>query len=111
VNDVTVTKGQVTDLGQLIRNTQGREQIFQVVDMDLGSFGFQYGGAPRQHAFVTKCSETLSILQDAATLSSGASLSPRLGHGQLNFTSGRCLLIHLLFCQSPLPATQVALAR
>jgi rhamnogalacturonan endolyase len=60
VNDITVSSGQATDLGQLIWKTQGREQIFQVGDLDRKSLGFQYGGAPRQHALVTKCPANLT---------------------------------------------------
>lgn len=59
VNDISVAKDQVTDLGQLTWQTQNRTMIFQVGDLDRKSLGFQYGGAPREHALVIKCPANL----------------------------------------------------
>jgi rhamnogalacturonan endolyase len=62
VNDVTVRKSQLTFLGELTWKTQGRRSIFQIGDLDRKSLGFQYGGAPYQHALVTKCPADLTYI-------------------------------------------------
>ncbi|KAI1309547.1 rhamnogalacturonate lyase [Xylaria venustula] len=58
-NDVAVTKSRKTDLGRLEWDVSTKEKIFQVGDFDRTSYGFQYGGAPDQHALVAKCPENL----------------------------------------------------
>jgi rhamnogalacturonan endolyase len=61
-NDVTVSKGKVTSLKTLTWKTQGRKQIFQVGELDRKSLGFQYGGAPHQHALVAKCPANINYI-------------------------------------------------
>lgn len=55
-NDVQVKKNGALNLGSLtwaISTT--RKRLFQVGDFDRKDLGFQYGGAPYQHALVAKC--------------------------------------------------------
>ncbi|KAI0544502.1 rhamnogalacturonate lyase [Xylaria curta] len=58
-NDVSVEKSRATDLGDLIWDVSNKTRIFQVGDFDRMSYGFQYGGAPFQHALVASCPENL----------------------------------------------------
>ncbi|KAI0431761.1 rhamnogalacturonate lyase [Xylaria sp. FL1042] len=58
-NDVAVTKSRKTDLGSLTWDISTKTKIFQVGDFDRTSYGFQYGGAPDQHALVASCPENL----------------------------------------------------
>lgn len=60
VDNVAVTKGKTTALGNVAWKTQGRKPIFQIGDLDRKSLGFQYGGAPHQHALVAKCPANLA---------------------------------------------------
>jgi rhamnogalacturonan endolyase len=67
-NDVLVTNKKKTDLGQLTWKTQGRESIFQIGNLDRTSLGFAYGGAPHQHALVSKCPANLTYtIQESST--------------------------------------------
>lgn len=59
-NDVVVRKRKSTELGHLKWKTQGRKNIFQIGDLDRTATGFAYGGAPHQHALVTKCPANLT---------------------------------------------------
>ncbi|RWA08559.1 hypothetical protein EKO27_g6551 [Xylaria grammica] len=54
-NNITVTKSRNTNLGTLKWNVSKKTKIFQVGDFDRTSYGFQYGGAPNQHALVASC--------------------------------------------------------
>lgn len=54
-NDVTVSNGATTDLGSFLWNVPNATQIFRIGDFDRTAKGFQYGGAPYQHALVEKC--------------------------------------------------------
>ncbi|RDW92676.1 hypothetical protein BP5796_02070 [Coleophoma crateriformis] len=62
INDVTVSKGKKTTLGDIVWKTQGRKQIFQLGDLDRKSLGFKYGGAPHEHALVAKCPANLTYV-------------------------------------------------
>ncbi|KKK17913.1 hypothetical protein P175DRAFT_0481919 [Aspergillus ochraceoroseus IBT 24754] len=59
-NDVTVKKGQRTQLGKVSWTISPRQKIFQLGDFDRKSLGFQYGGAPHQHALVDNCPANLT---------------------------------------------------
>ncbi|KAI0118219.1 rhamnogalacturonate lyase [Nemania sp. FL0031] len=59
LNDVTVTKSRTKDLGRLSWAVSKKTKIFQVGDFDRTSYGFQYGGAPDQHALVASCPANL----------------------------------------------------
>ncbi|KAI1198264.1 rhamnogalacturonate lyase [Nemania serpens] len=54
-NDVVVTKSRTKDLGRLSWAVSKKTKLFQVGDFDRTSYGFQYGGAPDQHALVANC--------------------------------------------------------
>lgn len=54
-NDVTVSNGAATDLSSLKWTVPNTTQIFRIGDFDRTAKGFQYGGAPYQHALVEKC--------------------------------------------------------
>lgn len=54
-NDVVVTKSRTKDLGRLNWAVSKKTKLFQVGDFDRTSYGFQYGGAPDQHALVANC--------------------------------------------------------
>ncbi|TRX88384.1 hypothetical protein FHL15_010697 [Xylaria flabelliformis] len=58
-NDIAVEKSRTADLGTLTWDVSNKTQIFQVGDFDRMSYGFQYGGAPFQHALVASCPENL----------------------------------------------------
>ncbi|KAI1747268.1 rhamnogalacturonate lyase [Xylaria castorea] len=58
-NDVAVTKSSMTNIGSLTWEVSNKTKIFQVGDFDRTSYGFQYGGAPNQHALVANCPENL----------------------------------------------------
>lgn len=62
LNDVSVSASDTSDLGTLEWTTQDRELIFQIGDMDRKSLGFQYGGAPHQHALVASCPANLTFI-------------------------------------------------
>lgn len=62
INDVTVTNQKTTNLGAVTWKTQNRDRIFQVGNMDRTSIGFLYGGAPHEHALVTKCPANLTFV-------------------------------------------------
>jgi rhamnogalacturonan endolyase len=53
--DVVVGAGRATDLRNLAWPVSHRTKLFQVGDFDRYSYGFQYGGAPHQHALVDEC--------------------------------------------------------
>lgn len=59
-NEVTVKKGKQTQLGKLKWTVSPRKKVFQVGDFDRKSLGFQYGGAPHQHALVDNCPANLT---------------------------------------------------
>jgi rhamnogalacturonan endolyase len=59
-NDVVVEQAKNRQLGKLTWETQGREQIFQVGELDRKALGFKYAGSPRQHALVTNCPADLT---------------------------------------------------
>ncbi|SPQ19210.1 91248076-cdc2-4831-98e6-2ed04e510963 [Thermothielavioides terrestris] len=54
-NGVAVATGKTTRLGTLAWAVSNRTRLFQVGDFDRYSYGFLYGGAPRQHALVASC--------------------------------------------------------
>lgn len=54
-NDVTVSNGATTDLGDLTWGVSNATQIFRIGDFDRTAKGFQYGGAPYQYALVENC--------------------------------------------------------
>ncbi|KAI0183846.1 polysaccharide lyase family 4 protein [Xylaria flabelliformis] len=58
-SDVAIEKSRATDLGILTWDVSNKARIFQVGDFDRMSYGFQYGGAPFQHALVASCPENL----------------------------------------------------
>ncbi|KAI3318893.1 rhamnogalacturonate lyase [Xylariaceae sp. AK1471] len=58
-NDIVVTKSRKVDLGSLNWDVSKKNKIFQVGDFDRTSYGFQYGGAPNQHALVANCPANL----------------------------------------------------
>lgn len=60
-NDVTVYKGAKTDLSGLTWKVNDTSKIiFRVGAFDRKDLGFQYGGAPYQHALVAKCPANLT---------------------------------------------------
>ncbi|KAI1421810.1 rhamnogalacturonate lyase [Xylaria sp. FL1777] len=58
-NDVAVAKSRQTNLRLLKWEVSNKTKIFQVGDFDRTSYGFQYGGAPGQHALIANCPENL----------------------------------------------------
>ncbi|EOD52565.1 putative rhamnogalacturonate lyase protein [Neofusicoccum parvum UCRNP2] len=68
-NDIVVSpaaasrkRDEALDLGDFswAAAVEGRERVFQVGDFDRKSLGFKYGGAPYQHALVSKCPANLT---------------------------------------------------
>lgn len=57
---VQVTAGEETDLGALAWAVSNKTKLFQVGDFDRYAYGFQYGGAPYQHALVASCPADLT---------------------------------------------------
>ncbi|KAI1155456.1 rhamnogalacturonate lyase [Nemania diffusa] len=59
LNDVVVKKSRTKELGRLKWAVSNKTKIFQVGDFDRTSYGFQYGGAPDQHALVASCPQNI----------------------------------------------------
>ncbi|CAN8102445.1 unnamed protein product [Discula destructiva] len=58
-NGVTVTSSEPTELGSLEWPVSNKTKLFQVGDFDRYAYGFQYGGAPYEHAVVANCPANL----------------------------------------------------
>jgi rhamnogalacturonan endolyase len=61
-NDIQVANNKENCLNTITWATQTRIPIFKIGDMDRKSLGFQYGGAPHQHALVAKCPANLTFV-------------------------------------------------
>lgn len=69
VVDKTTTATSKTDLGTLEWEVSNKTKLFQIGDFDRHSYGFQYGGAPHQHALVAKCPADLVYTVGESTTS------------------------------------------
>ncbi len=84
-NDVVVTKSRKTNLGQLKWDVSKKTKIFQVGDFDRMSYGFQYGGAPNQHALVASCPENIVYRVGQSTTSDWCFGQTYLGNWTIYF--------------------------
>ncbi|KAI3341129.1 rhamnogalacturonate lyase [Ustulina deusta] len=84
-NDVVVTKSRKTNLGRLKWDVSKKTKIFQVGDFDRMSYGFQYGGAPNQHALVASCPENIVYRVGQSTTSDWCFGQTYLGNWTIYF--------------------------
>ncbi|KAK3941932.1 polysaccharide lyase [Diplogelasinospora grovesii] len=68
-NGVVVSKDKETALGNVAWTVSPKKKLFQVGDFDRYSYGFQYGGAPNQHALVANCPANLNYTYGCSKVS------------------------------------------
>jgi rhamnogalacturonan endolyase len=84
-NDITVIKNKEARLGKLKWKTQERKAIWRIGEMDRKSLGFQYGGAPYQHALVAKCPANLTVVPGPRAASEWCFGQSALGNWTVSF--------------------------
>ncbi|KAI1343322.1 polysaccharide lyase family 4 protein [Xylariaceae sp. FL0016] len=84
-NDVAVSSGAVTDLGRLAWAVSNKTKLFQVGDFDRTSYGFQYGGAPHQHALVANCPADLEYIVGKSSAENWCFAQSYLGNWTIRF--------------------------
>lgn len=84
-NDVEVKEGKQTRLLNLVWKTQNRKAIWRIGDVDRRALGFQYGGAPHQHALVANCPANLTFIPGKSPLSTWCFGQSALGTWTVEF--------------------------
>lgn len=84
-NDVVVSNKKTNNLGLMSWKTQERWPIFQIGEFDRTSLGFQYGGAPHEHALVTKCPANLTYTVGTSRTSDWCFGQSALGNWTIKF--------------------------
>ncbi|KAK0111819.1 hypothetical protein ONS96_001087 [Cadophora gregata f. sp. sojae] len=88
-NDVVITAGKETSLGEMVWKTQGREEIWRIGEMDRKALGFGFGGAERQHGLSDKCAANFTFTIGRSRVEEWCYAQSSLGAWTVKFTLPR----------------------